>query len=52
MWRANLKTDGTFDAVSYDAATGEFITRVPQRHPLRWFVNCVPGEDEPLYQGE
>lgn len=49
MWRANLKTDGTFDAVWYDAATGEFITRVPQRHPMSWFTDCVPGNAAPLY---
>ncbi|MBX2821778.1 MAG: hypothetical protein KTR29_18920 [Rhodothermaceae bacterium] len=49
MWRANLKTDGSFDAVWYDAANGEFITRVPQQHPMSWFVDCIPGEAEPLF---
>ena len=49
MWRANLKTDGTFDAVWYEAASGAFITRVPQRHPMSWFVDCQPREAVPLY---
>lgn len=49
MWRANLKTDGTFEAVWYDAASGDFITRVPQRHPMSWFVDCQPGAADPLY---
>jgi len=52
MWRANFKTDGTFDAVWYDAATGEFITRVPQRHRANWFVDCEAGESSPLYPEE
>ena len=48
-WRANLKTDGSFDAVWFDAASGEFIERIPQRHPMKWFVDCPPGESQPLF---
>ena len=51
MWRANLKTDGTFDAVWYDAATGTFITRVPQRHAMSWYVDCIPSDASPLFPG-
>ncbi|MEP2103193.1 MAG: hypothetical protein ABJP02_18095 [Parasphingorhabdus sp.] len=48
-WRANLKTDGSFDAVWYDMATGKFITRVPQRHQMKWFTDCKPDSSEPLF---
>lgn len=48
-WRANLKTDGSFDAVWYDAADGNFITRVPQRHQMKWFTDCKPETSEPLF---
>ncbi|MEM9495742.1 MAG: hypothetical protein AAGA09_07035 [Pseudomonadota bacterium] len=48
-WRATLKTDGTFDAVWYYPHNGAFVARVPQRHPMRWFVNCAPGPATPLY---
>lgn len=48
-WRANLKTDGSFDAVWYDYATGKLVERVPQRHPMKWFVDCPPGKSEPLF---
>jgi len=49
MWRANLKTDGTFDAVWYYAHSGEFITREPQTHPMKWFADCEPSSSEPLF---
>ena len=48
-WRANLKTDGTFDAVWYYEDTGDFITRIPQRHPMKWFADCKPGRADPLF---
>ena len=49
MWRATLKTDGTFDAVWFDASNGDYITRVPQRHPMKWYVDCIPQETGVLY---
>ncbi len=49
MWRAQLKPDGSFDAVWYSPQTGELITRIPQQHELRWFSDCPPGEAAPLY---
>lgn len=52
FWRANLSTDGTFDAIWYDRGTGELINRVPQRHRMRWYVQCAPGEGEPLFDQE
>ncbi len=51
-WRANLKTDGSFNAVWYDGATGKFITRIPQRHPMKWFVDCEMGSAEPLFPAD
>lgn len=48
-WRANLKTDGSFDAVWYYPHSGEFITRVPQRFPMKWFVDCPMKTIEPLF---
>lgn len=48
-WRANLKTDGTFDAVWYFEHSGDFITRVPQRHHMKWFADCKPGQAAPLF---
>ncbi len=52
MWRANFKTDGTFDAVWYDPITGGLITRVPQRHGASWFADCAPGVTQPLYPAQ
>jgi len=48
-WRASLKTDGTFNAVWYYPHNGEFIIRVPQRHPMKWFSDCKPVSATPLY---
>ncbi|MEM1105089.1 MAG: hypothetical protein AAGH87_01770 [Pseudomonadota bacterium] len=48
-WRANLHSDGRFDAVWFDAATGDFIARVPQRHPMRWFANCPAAPAAALF---
>ena len=49
MWRANLKTDGSFDAVWYSPQTGELITRIPQQHKMKWFADCQPVKPEPLF---
>ncbi len=47
-WRANLKTDGSFDAVWYHH-DGRLAERVPQRHPMRWYADCKPSHTEPLF---
>ena len=52
MWRANFSTNGAFDAVWYDAATGAFITRVPQTHVGSWYADCNPQESMPLFLAE
>ncbi|MEM1036981.1 MAG: hypothetical protein AAGI14_09515 [Pseudomonadota bacterium] len=49
-WRATLMADGSFDAVWFKPHSGEFITRRPQNHPMKWFADCRPGSPEPLYQ--
>ncbi|MEM6745979.1 MAG: hypothetical protein AAF608_01015 [Pseudomonadota bacterium] len=49
MWRANLKTDGSFDAVWYAPHSGAFVERVPQRHPMRWYANCRATSSAPLF---
>ncbi|MEP3226535.1 MAG: hypothetical protein ABJO01_11210 [Parasphingorhabdus sp.] len=49
-WRASLKPDGTFNAVWYYPHDGEFISRVPQRHPMKWFADCKPEAAEALFQ--
>lgn len=41
MWRANLKTDGSFDAVWFKPHSGEFVYRAPQQHPMKWFSDCA-----------
>ncbi len=52
-WRANLRPDGSFDAVWYDSVSGELITRAPQQHPMKWFVDCVPpAMVDPLYPND
>lgn len=51
-WRANLKTDGSFDAVWYYADTGELVERVPQTHPMKWFADCANKASQPLYPTE
>lgn len=48
-WRASLRTNGTFNAVWFYPHNGEFITRVPQRHPMRWFADCDPVTTAPLF---
>lgn len=49
-WRASLKTDGSFNAVWYYAGTGAYVERVPQKHPMKWFVDCAPKTSTPLFQ--
>lgn len=48
-WRATLKTDGNFDAIWLHPHTGELVTRIPQRHPMKWFADCLPKPTSPLY---
>ena len=50
LWRGMLGTDGSFDAVWVDRASGEVVNRVPQRAQVAWFgdVQCLPGEPAEL----
>ena len=44
MWRGLMGTDGTFDAVYVDRATGKEVQRHPQRAGLAWFAMLpAPG---------
>lgn len=43
MWRGLMSTDGTFDAVWVNRATGEELRRVPQRVGLAWFASLPPA---------
>lgn len=38
MWRGLMTTEGVFDAVWVDRATGEEVRRLPQRVGLAWLV--------------
>ena len=38
MWRGLMGTDGSFDAVYVDRATGREVRRLPQRAGIAWFV--------------
>lgn len=49
LWRAELTTDGTFDAIWYGAVDGKLKFRAPQRHPMRWFADCESRAAAPLY---
>ena len=42
MWRGLMGTDGTFDAVMIDRATGKEVRRLPQRAGLAWFAELPP----------
>ena len=42
MWRGLMGSDGTFDAVFVDRATGKEVRRLPQRAGLAWFAE-LPG---------
>jgi hypothetical protein len=37
-----MGTDGTFDAVLVDRATGKVVRRMPQRLGLAWFAELPP----------
>jgi hypothetical protein len=43
MWRGLMGTDGTFDAVMVDRATGKEVRRLPQRAGLAWFAQMAPA---------
>lgn len=43
MWRGLMSTDGTFDAVWVNRATGEEVRRLPQRAALAWFAFVPPS---------
>jgi hypothetical protein len=42
MWRGLMGSDGTFDAVWVNRATGEEVRRYPQRVGLAWFAFLPP----------
>lgn len=44
MWRGLMGSDGTFDAVLVDRATGKQVRRLPQRAGLAWFAE-LPGPE-------
>ena len=46
-WQAEVSTEGDFDAVWYNAVTGELAARRPQRHAMRWISNCAPSSNTP-----
>ena len=43
MWRGLMGSDGTFDAVYVDRATGKEVRRFPQRVGLAWFAYLAPA---------
>lgn len=45
MWRGLMSTNGTFDAVWVNRATGEVLRRHPQRAALSWFGSNAPALD-------
>jgi hypothetical protein len=44
MWRGLMGSDGTFDAVLVERATGKTVQRMPQRAGLAWFAELPPPE--------
>lgn len=44
MWRGLMGTDGTFDAVFVDRATGQEVRRLPQRAGIAWFAELPAPE--------
>lgn len=42
MWRGLMGSDGTFDAVMVDRASGAEVRRLPQRAGIAWFAQ-LPG---------
>ncbi len=47
MWRGMMTTNGTFDAVWVNRATGEVVRRFPQRAAISWYGVPAP-ENTPL----
>lgn len=47
MWRGLMTTQGTFDAVWVNRATGEQVRRYPQRAAMSWFAPSSPRLDTP-----
>ncbi len=48
MWRGMMGTDGSFDAVMVDRASGKEVRRMPQRARIAWFAYAP----EPLCAGK
>jgi len=46
MWRGMMGSDGTFDAVLVNRATGQEVRRLPQRAGIAWFAE-LPGPECP-----
>jgi hypothetical protein len=44
MWRGLMGSDGTFDAVFVDRATGQEVRRLPQRAGIAWFAELPAPE--------
>jgi len=50
LWKAQLKPDGSFDAIWYSPQSGELVARRPQTHEMRWFADCRPSSNtKPLF---
>ena len=47
MWRGLMTTQGTFDAVWVNRATGEIVRRYPQRAMLTWYTQGPVAIDTP-----
>lgn len=43
MWRGLMGSDGTFDAVMVDRASGAEVRRLPQRAGIAWFAELPPA---------
>lgn len=48
MWRGEMSTTGSFDAIWVHRGTGETMRRYPQRAALSWFVQGQPPDEVPL----
>ena len=46
MWRGLMGSDGTFDAVFVDRASGQEVRRLPQRAGIAWFAEVPRPECE------
>lgn len=47
MWRGQVSTTGTFDAIWVDRGSGETVRRMPQRAVFTWYVQQELGQDVP-----